>query len=404
MPQITDVTARPTETLAQMSPEVYRAAYKRGMSLSAYLEVQDPSEGYNDGLDAFQRLLKVANIRTVSIPEMGVWADEFDAFGQSDQTRALVPEFFARAWRRAATGREVMTRALYSSSDNVSGTAMFPIAYAAAAREKQIAPAIPLAELIAVTTPISGGVYEAYYLTDVTAQERKVRVGEGATVPTAYLTGGDHAIKLLKYGRSLEVSYEVLRRQRIDRIALHIARLAVQAEADKVAAVITTIVSGDGNTSTSATNYNLTVLDTGATAGTLTLKGWLNFKMQFANPYVCTHVLCQAADALSLMLLNAGSANIPLVAIQNAAGLGGFQHINPGLADNTRLGWTSDAPANYIVGIDARFAIERVYEMGADISEIERYASRQTQALIMTEVEGYDVFDQNACKTLHISV
>lgn len=394
---------RAEELLVRMGPNLYREAYNRGMSLSAFLETEDPSEGYNDGLDAFSRLLKLAKIRTRSFPEMGIYASPFSAFEESDNTRSLVPELLARMWRRAATGRDVMTRTLYTSNDSVVGNLAHAYTDAAGARVKQIAPAIPLAQLVATTTSIDTDSYRAYYLTDVVAESRKVRVSEGSEVPTAKLTGGEHTIQLLKYGRTLEATYESLRRSPIDRLALHIARLSVQNEADKVAAAITILVNGDGNANTAATNYNLTALDTGTTANNMTLKAWLSFKMKFANPYMVDVALAQEVDALTLMLLNTGSANVPLVQVQAAAGYGGFTQINPGLRDNVALGWTSDAPANKVVGIDTRFALERVIEIGANIEEVTRWATRQTQALTMTEVEGFAVFDANATKTLALN-
>lgn len=397
---VENMKLRAQELLARMGPDLYREAYGRGMSLSAWLEREDPSDGYQDGLDAFSRLLKVADIRTRSIPELGIYASEFDAFEANPQVRSLVPELLGRMWRRAATGRDVMTRTIYGSDDAVPGSLTHAYADAAAARSKQIAPAIPLSELVALTTPINSDSYRAYYLTDVTAQERMVRVAEGSDVPAAKLTGGDHTITLKKYGRALEVSYEALRRTRLDRLALHIARLSVQNEVDKVAAALTILVSGDGNANTAATNHNLMTLDTSTSSGVLTLKAWLSFKMQFANPYVCQVAITREANALLLLLLNTGSANVPLVQVQAAAGYGGFSQINPGLRDNVGLGWTSDAPANVIVGIDTRFALERVIEIGANIEEVQRWATRQTQALVMTEIEGFAVFDQNATKTL----
>lgn len=389
---------------ARLSPELYGEAYKRGMSFSAYLESIDPSDGYGDGLDAFSRQLRCANIRTQTMPEYGVYADTFGALVDSEQGRVLAPEWMARQWRRAATGRDVSTRSLYVSSDNAQGSAINPFASAAQARQsQQIAPAIPLAELIAITSPISGGAYQAFYLTNNTSEQRMARVAEGTDVPGAKLTGGNHMIRLKKYGRALEISYEQLRRMRFDLIALHIARMAVQAESDKVAAVIDILVSGDGNANTAATSYNLTDLDSAATAGTLTLKGWLSFKMKFSNPYMATVALAQEAVALQMLLLNSGSANVPLIAIQGGSGFGSFRQINPGLADGVGLGWTSDAPSLKIVAADSRFAVEQVTEIGSQLSEVERYVRRQTEEVVMTEVEGYCTFDPSAAKVLDVN-
>jgi hypothetical protein len=394
---------RSQELLSRFGPEMYREAYRKGMSLSAWLEQQDPSAEYNDGLDAFQRLCKVANIRLTSIPEQGVYASKFEEFDANDQTRALVPEWVARQWRKATLGATRANPALHTADDQTIGSWANPWVDAANYRlAKQIAPAIPLSELVAMTTSIDSDAYRTFYLEDAPAEQRMVRVTQGSEIPRAKLTGADQTIRLYKYGRALEATYETLRRMPIDKVAFHISRLAIQSETDKVAAVIDVLVNGDGN-SNGATNYNLTTLDSGASAGTLTLKGWLALKMKFTNPYGATHVLSQEAGALQLLLLSTGSANIPLVSAGFRADFGTFRPINPGLADGLGLGWTADAPANKLVVFDSRFAVERVVEIGANIMEVDKWVSRQTQLLVMTEAEGYAIFDKNATKTLTIN-
>ncbi len=404
MPHVTDQKPRALDLLARMgSGELYRQAYSRGQNLSVWLEEQDPSDGYKDGLDAFGRLMKAAGIATRSDVAVGLHADTFDAFDKTAETRGLVPEWMARQWRRAVTGRDVSTRSLFTTVDNGPGTVMQPFVDAAQARYKQLAPAIPLDEMVAITTPIDGDAYRAFYLIDDPASERRVRVAQGAEVPRAKIVGADHTIRLKKFGRALEATYEILRRQRIDMVALTIARMAIQAETDKVAAAIDVLVNGDGNSLTAATNYNLTALDATATAGLLTLRGWLNYKLQFPSPYALTTAIAQAASVLQAMLLNTGSANIPLVAIQGAGGFGGFRAINPSLADNVAIGWTVDAPVMKIVGFDARLALQQVFEVGGDITEVERFVARQTNILVMTEVQGFAVLDQNATRVLSIN-
>lgn len=407
MPTVTDTRARPQELLTRMGPEMYHLAYRRGMSLSAYLEMEDPSEGYNDGLDAYERLLRVANIRTQSRPEIGLYADSAASFldpSVPENIRALFPEWASRMWRRGQVGHSVSARSLHSSADYAPGGTMQPWAMATQPRAtRQIAPAIPLSEIIALTTPIDGAAYEAFYITDNASEQRMVRTGEGSEIPRAKLTGGDHTIRLKKYGRVLEATYEFLRRRRLDWLGLHIQRLAAQTESDKLAAIIAILVSGDGNNGTAPTPYNLTTLDSAASAGTLSLKGWIAFKQKFANPYVLTTALVQEAVSLQMMLLNVGSANVPLVAIQGPSGFGSFRHINPGLADSVALGWTSDAPSLKVVAIDNRFAVEQVTEIGASLQEVQRWTTKQTETLTLSEVEGYCMFDPAAVQLLDIN-
>ncbi len=391
------------DMLGQMGLNVYRAAYEKGMSLSAFLEQEDPSPEYRDGTDAFQRVLQAADIRIKSLPEYGVQASEFGEFNRTEQTRALIPEWLLRTWREVQTGKPFSTRAMYTTADGAAGSWERPYAEAVAARtDQQVSPAIPLSELVAITTPINAAEYRAYYLTNDETQTSMVRVAEGAEVPRVKLTGGTHTIDLLKYGRALEASYELLRRQRVDRLALTIRLMAVQAEVDKVASILDVMVNGDGNNN-APTTHNLTTLDTAATAGTLTLKGWLAFKMQFANPYMMTGALARTDVALQMMLLNTGSANVPLVNVQTPGGLGAFTAINPSLRDSVALGWTSAAPALKIVGFDRRFAIERVVDVGATITEIEQFITRQVQVLVVTEAEGYAIIEKNAINILNVN-
>lgn len=395
--------ARANDLLTQMGLNVYRAAYQKGMSLSAYLEKEDPSGGYNDGLDAFGRLLQAADIRVNSLPEYGVQASTYEEFNRNEQTRALIPEWLLREWRAVQTGRPFSTRALYSTADGAVGSWERPYAEAMAARtNQQVAPAIPLSELVAITTPINASEYRAYYLENDATKTGMVRVAEGAEVPRVKLTGAEHVINLLKYGRALEASYELLRRQRVDRLALTVRLMAVQAEVDKVGSILSVMVNGDGNNN-APTTYNLTTLDAAASAGTLSLKGWLAFKMKFANPYVMTGALAQEATALQMLLLNTGSANVPLVNVQQPSGLGAFTQMNSGLRDSVALGWTADAPALKIVGFDRRFAIERVVDVGATITEIEQFITRQVQVLVVTEAEGYAIIEKNAINILNVN-
>lgn len=395
----------PGDLIRQMGTEIYHVAAKRGMSLSAMLEIENPTtpEEAKQGLDCFSRMLKHEGIRTQGFPEWGVESDKFEAFDKNDQTRAMVPEWVARVWRRTQNGGNPYQRPVYMSDDFGVGTLLQAWNDQPGIRAKQLAPAIPLSALIAQTTQIDSDAYRAFYLTDSTADERMVRVAENAEVPQAYLTGGDHTIRLQKYGRAFAASYEVLRRTPIDRVAFHLARLAIQTEIDKVATAIDILVNGDGNANTAATSYNLTTLDSGTTANNPTLKAYIAYKMKFANPYLLTTALAQEAGALQLLLLNAGSANIPMVFIQNQLGIGNFTAINPGLGDGVRLGWTADAPASQIVGFDARFALERITEIGSNLQEVDRWVTRQSQVLVMTEVEGYAILDQNATKILNLA-
>lgn len=391
----------PLEVYQRVAVEMEDVGISDAPTMTRALEYAQPS-GEHDELDAYERMLQQSGIRTQSDPVGGFWASPATDFLRSAGTRALLSEFYVRNWRKVSYGKQ--DRAVLLSSDSNIGSWERPYADAMMPRWSQrVAPAIPLPELVSMTTPIDNDVYRALYLTYDAAQLRAFRVGESADIPIATIVSSEHTIRLHKYGRGLRASYEELRRMRVDKLAYYIMMMAVQAEIDKVAAAMAVIINGDGNANTAATSYNLTTLDTGATAGTLTANGWLAFRMKFAQPYIMTTALMNENIALQLALLNMGSANVPLVTIPTLSGFGTQLRAINQTGDAVGFGWTSEAPANKIVGFDGRTTLERVTEIGSEISETERFITNQTQIITFTEVEGYATLDANGAKILNVA-
>jgi hypothetical protein len=399
MPEITRIgTAELYRSLNETPLEVVADAYRRGRTLSRHFDAISPSD--KGELPAFERLLREAGIVTRSDPEAGYWASRADTFLTNSANRVLLSEFFARQWRKISFGGR---RAIYLSSDGTPGSWERPYAEAQQARwDFQLAPAIPLSELVAITTPIEGQDYRSFYLTYDATQLRQFRIGESANIPIAKLTDAERTVNLKKYGRGLQASYEQMRRMRVDKLAMQIQLMAVQSEVDKVAAGLAVLVNGDGNSGTSPTTHNLTTLDTSAVAGTLTIQGWVRFKMKFAEPYVLTTALMQENVAGDLALLNAGSANLPLAGYNAGGMVQGLTPINM-TSDAVRYGWTSAAPALKIVAFDRRMAMEQLTEIGSQIDEMERFVTNQTQVMTLTEVQGFDIMDGNATLVLDVN-
>lgn len=392
-------TAKPAEILSRIGPELFREAYKEGMSWSAWLEYQDPSHNYNDGSDAFTRLMHVAGIRTRSHDGMGLWADTFEAFTRTPQTRCLLSEWTSRIWREMRTGRSANTRAIYTSSDDIPGSSLRPYVESAGARvTSPIALPFRLADLVAITTPISGGEFRSVYLETDATNTRLVRVAESADIPLFKLVTSTHVINLLKYGGGIGVTYEQLRRTRIDKIRLWLEQVALQGEMDKISQAINILVSGDGNTATAASAWRAkTDLDAAATGKTVTLKAWWAFKLKFAPLYSLTHIVGAEADITKLGLVSVGDSNMQVFLADPLR-----PSTDGTLRDGTRWGITANVPTDKLVGLDASRALEMAVEIGSNIQEIERIASNQTQNLYQTETLGFGVLQPGATKTLEL--
>lgn len=394
---------------SEQAVDMHREAVNNGLNFSRYLEAVDPSPKDSE-LDAFERQLQLRGIVTVSDPSRGMWASECDAFGNDSLGRALFHEFYARTWRSVAfanpTNRraiEAQARAIITSGDFLIGSQGLPWAEAGPFWDNQFAPAIPLAEIVARTSAITGQDYRSLFVEYDAEALRLYRVGESAEIPMAKLTTSSRSIQLKKYGRGLRFTYEQIRRVRVDTIAWWVRWQALQAEVDKVAAAMDILVSGDGNANTAAQEYNMQAdLNADATLNELDLKSWLAFRLKWANPYFMTTALMTEATALQLIMLNSGSGNVPLVNLQ-LAGVGfGLTPINT-TADAIRYGWTSEAPSGKIVAFDKRFALEQITEVGSEISETERYITNQTQVVTMTENSAFAVIDSSATKILDLA-
>jgi hypothetical protein len=361
----------PSEDAAKQAfYELTAKATERGMTLTAYLEEIDPSYRYNDGLDAFERQLFIAGIRTKSDPERGIYADVVERFYASDQPASpvLYPEYINRQIRVAA-----------------------------------LTPPI-LDELVAITTPIDSNSYRSIYLADTVTGRRMTRVAQGAELPSVKIATSEKSITLHKYGVSIKGTYEAFRRMRIDLFSLHLARVAMQAMLDKSQEAIDTLINGDGN-SNPATNFNLTALDSGTVAGKLTYFAWLRWGFKL-YPYQVTTVVANEAELLAILTLQFPNINPMMLLSMLTEGNRGFDmrlELAQGIWTTIRLVYSPSAPSNVLVGINKANALEMVTEIGSSLTETDRIISRQYNEITISEVVGFGILLPQAVQTLTLN-
>lgn len=405
---------RPAEIAKNFGVNVYREAYAQGITVSQHLERMDPTDEYKGDdparqLDAFERVMQASGIVATGDPRYGLRASTWEEANQTVEKRALMHELFARVWRQnigtapvTPMGRTLMAQGqrandgMMFSTDSPTNSMLAPYVDDTAPRAKHLVPPVSLASIVARTTAIEGSdAYRTLYIVDDFNSDnyRLKRVTEGANIPATTMISGEHTLRIHKYGRALRSTYEQIRRQRLDRIAWIMGRMAIQAEIDKVSMVMNTIINGDGNANTSAPVITLTSLDPAATAGTLTLKAWLLFRNRFLSGYRLDVVLAQEAVVSQLQLLPVNTVNGMPLALLPAGQFGQIMPMQNLLAGGVEYGLTPDAPSLKVVGLDSSQAVERVTEVGGTISEIERYINNQTQMVTMTETEGYGLLD-----------
>jgi hypothetical protein len=400
----------PRDLAASFGLNMFTRAYELGVNVSQLLEREDPTSEYEADereLDAFERVMEAAGIIATPIDEAGVRATTWGEATKTKQGRAIMHEFCARVWRQTTKMAPMTetTRALLMSGDAAVNTIANQYADDTTLRAKRLVPPIPLDALLARRSQIDGQDYRSIYIVDDLGTDayRLKRVVEGTRIPSTTLVTGEHVLQIHKFGRLLRATYEQLRRQRVDRIAFIISRMALQAEVDKVAIVLDTVINGDGNANTSSTVVTQTALDPGSAAGTLTLKAWLSWQMSFTNAYRLDVVLAQRPALMQLLLLPVNTVNgTPLVMLQQGT-LGSLRNMGSRFDEAIGYGELADAPALKLVGWDSNQTVEEVAEIGGNVSEVDRFIEDQTQAMSMTEVVGYGIVDANGSKTLNIN-
>lgn len=363
--------ARPADISLKF--DMYKQARREKLTLSQYLEKLDPSAEYgpDEKLDAFQRQLRKFGIKTKSDDKLGIYADTVDKFYLTEESKVLFPEYVSRV-----------------------------------AREAMVQDSI-LPYLIAITTPIEGTTYEPFYVDDQPTQQSKKRVTEASELPRCKISGRSTSVKLYKYGRAIEASYEAIRRMRIDMLALHIRRIGQQASLDKATDALDVIVNGDGNANTAAQNYQLNADLGGVVANGLDYTSWMKWLMAF-YPYNCRVIIGGQDELLNILTLQMPNINpLTLLALlQSGQPVDMRVQLAQDIFNTVTLIYLPDAGTDYankLIGVDNRYALEMITEVGSDISESERFVLNQTSVLTVSENNAFaTMFPRLATKTLQL--
>lgn len=348
----------PKIALNNLTSDLYREAHSKEMTLSMFLESQDPTpEG--EKLDAFERLMKEAGIVTKNLPEKNLFSSKVEAFYRTDENRVLFPEYVARTLVQAMTEYPVFKY------------------------------------LVAARTPIDGNVYKASYLDLDDADNKKAtqmrRVTEAADLPTAKLKLGETAINIYKYGRAIEASYEALRRMTIEVFNIHIQEIGVQAADNKIAEILTVIKDGDGNKNP-ATSYKAKGLDSSFSAA-LTRTAWIKFLLKF-YPRACNTVVSNEDGLIQILeVLYPASSTAAKMDELLANGLNVAVKLPQNLVTNVTLLYSPHVEKIGgkvpIYGLNRESAIEEIFELGSTINEADKFIKNQTQIMTVSENSGF---------------
>ena len=319
-----------------------------GSTFTQVLERLDPSEQYKgtslEGLDAFQRQLKRFDIKV-----KGAGCDAVEKFFRTSDAAVLFPEYIARSVRQGMD-------------------------------ESNLIPSIT-----AATTNFDGMDYRSI-ATQAGGEEKELRaVDEGAAIPSTTIKVQANLIKLHKRGRMLVASYESVRYRKLDLFSVTLRQIGSHIAQMLLADGVDVLINGDGND-------NAADVFTTAASDTLTYDDLVDFWAKF-EPYEMNTLL--VSPDVMLKMLKLTEFKDPLTGL-NFQGTGKL---------TTPLGATllrtSAVPADTVIGLDHRYALELV--QGSDVMvEYDKLIDRQLERAAITTLCGFAKLFPDASRVLKV--
>ena len=319
-----------------------------GRSFTQVLEREDPSEQYKgtalEGLDAYQRQLKRFDIKV-----KGAGSDAVEKFFATSQSAVLFPEYIARSVRQ---GME----------------------------EANLLP-----HITAAVTRFDGMDYRSIASVPDDDQRALRWVEEGAAIPQTQVKTQENLVKLHKRGRMLVASYEAIRYQKLDLFSVTLRQIGAHISRMHLEDAIQVLMEGDGN-------GNAAPVDSTATEDTVTYEDLVDFWAKF-DPYEMNTLL--VSPDVMLKMLKLTEFKDPLTGL-NFQGTGKL---------TTPLGATllrtSAVPADTVIGLDHRYALELV--QGSDVMvEYDKLIDRQLERAAITTLCGFAKLFPDASRVLKV--
>lgn len=314
-----------------------------GKSFTAVLEDLDPSENYKgtslEGLDAYQRQLKRFNIKV-----SGRGCDKVEKFFSTPDSAILFPEFLSRAIKQGLTACDV----------------------------------IP--EITAVNTIIDGIDYRAIKSETATATQNDAT--EGNALREVSVRTDSSLVSLKKYGRLFSSSYEALRFQNLDVVAVIFKKIGMDIANEQMLDAVSALVSSGSSAATEVEPE---------TPGTLTYTDLLTLWKNF-NPY---HPNVMMASSTTIKEI------LSLPAMQDAeAGLAFHGTGNLVTPLGAKLVMVKGLEDGKIITIDSNFALQMI-QSGDVIVEYDKVIDKQLERATISVTAGFSRIFRDAVKVLN---
>ncbi len=333
---------------------LYHEAQEAGLTLSEWLETQDPSPRDENGriaseLDAFERQLAVQNIVTNGRDAISV--EQFFVGG----ALILLPEYILREIKRGYTMVQ------------------------------------DPAELVSVSVPEQGPTVRPIYLKTDAAKKSpgKRGAGGGSAYPRVQLLYRDKEAAIVDRGRAFDFSYRVVRNQKLAEFRVFLWWIGAQIAYDEIDNIYDVVMNGD-NTSPASDD----VFD--GTPGTLAYTDLVHLASSFDVPAQMTHILATRGDIETILNMSPFKDATTYPASELFQKTGRVSSLMP---MNAKLVVVPNATSTKLMGIDGRFAIRESVSQPLMI-EADKVIERKLETAVVSKEAVYTVMVDDARKLL----
>ena len=328
-----------------------------GKSFTQVLEQLDPSENYRgtsmEHMDAFQRQLKRFDIKV-----KGPGSDPVEKFFATWESAVLFPEYVNRMVRQGMSGAD------------------------------------QLKDIVATVTKIESMDYRSMYSAPSTDEKKLAEVGEGSSIPETTIRLQEQLVHLKKRGRILSASYEAIRFQKLDLFSVMLRQIGENVAQQQLEDAVNFLCNQvpDSYPQEFLSQIYMSGDDVvGGTAGVLDYGVLLNFWAQF-HPYTMNTMIAPTDMIVKTMMLEEVKNPLMGFSFQKDGAM-----VSPLGAKFVRC---DGLPAGVLIGLDNRYALEKV-QVGDDVNiEYDKLIDRQLERAAITSICGFSRIQPEASKIL----
>ena len=261
-------------------------------------------------------------------------------------------------------------------------------------------------ELVATSHSIDTNTYSPFQWVYDKGDMERTKVAPGETIPPSVLGESDGNIPMSKWGNRFVLPYEMLtggQGMRINKLAQMVALDASTESSRQFVELLDVLENGDG-VKAAATSEGITTYD--GTANSFGFTAFLNWLDEaLAEPFQISHVIMLKAQQRQLRTSLAALTGNQAFQQLSSVGLAPNSMSNMEGQGTVRYGRAPDGSltAGTVIGVDARFAVEKVNRAGMTIRQQAENIANQTRDVVISDTYLWAKLSGSAVKALDIT-